>query len=193
MIGGAFVPMLTLAVPGDSMTAVILAALWLHGVRPGPLLMKEQPSIFYTIVALIALGAVAMLVVGQVITPILVRAVTIPKGQLMPAVMVLSTIGAFAINNRAFDVLVMLVFGLIGYFMRRNGYQAAPLTLGIILGGMSDENLRRALMLSNGSLAPFFQRPISLVFIVFILIMIALEIRKLLLRRGEAAPGNAVP
>lgn len=140
--------------------------------------MKEQPGIFYSIVALIALCAVVMLVVGQLITPLLVKAVTIPKGQLMPVVMILSTIGAFAINNRAFDVVVMLVFGLIGYFMRRNGYQAAPLTLGIILGGMSDENLRRALMLSGGSVAPFFERPISLIFIIAIALMIVLEIFK---------------
>ena len=183
MIGGAFVPMLTLAVPGDSVTAIILAALWLHGVRPGPLLMKEQPEIFYIIVALIVIGAIAMLIVGQLITPILVKAVMIPKGQLMPVVVVLSTIGAFAINNRAFDVIVMLVFGLIGYFMRKFNYQAAPLTLGIILGSMSDENLRRALILGDGSLLPFVQRPISVVFLIAIAIMICLEIRKAIHRR----------
>jgi putative tricarboxylic transport membrane protein len=183
MVGGAFVPMLTLAVPGDSVTAIILAALWLHGVRPGPLLMTEQPEIFYIIVALLFLGAIVMAITGQLLTPLLVKAVTIPKGQLMPIVVVLTVIGSYSINNRAFDVLVMLMFGIIGYFMRTHDYPAAPLTLGIILGPMADENLRRALMLGGGSLEPFITRPISMVFIIAILLMVVLEIRKAVKRK----------
>lgn len=183
MIGGAFVPMLTLAIPGDAVTAVILAALWLHGVRPGPLLMAEQPVIFYNIVALIFFSAIVMFVVGQLITPVLVKVVSIPKGQLMPVVVVLSVIGSYAINNRVFDVFVMIIFGFIGYYMKKHDFVAAPLTLGIILGGMADENLRRALLIGKGSLLPFVQRPISLVFVIVISAIVALEIKKSIKRR----------
>jgi putative tricarboxylic transport membrane protein len=190
VIGGAFIPMLTLAVPGDAVTAVI-AALWLHGIRPGPLLMFEMPHVYYNIVALILVSAIAMLIIGQLLTPLLVKVLAIPKGQLMPVVVVLSIIGAYAINNKMFDVEVMLLFGLIGYFMRLGGFPAAPLTLGIILGPMADENLRRSLMLSNGSILPFFQRPISVILIAVIMMLIYFEVRKNIYKKAKVKPTNA--
>jgi len=132
-----------------------------------------------------------MLIIGLSITAPLVKVLSVPKGQLMPIVAVLTIIGAYAINMKIFDVQIMLIFGLIGYLMHLASFPVAPLILGMILGPMADENLRRALMLSDGSLLPFIQKPISFTLLIIVVLLFAFEIYKYLKRKNQEIPRNS--
>ncbi|MFH2115882.1 MAG: tripartite tricarboxylate transporter permease [Spirochaetota bacterium] len=167
-VGGALVPVLALAIPGSPPAAILLAALFLHNIRPGPLLMIENPMYIYTFSAMFLIATFAMFILGLSIVKPLLRLLMIRKSIMMPIVLVLCIVGTYAISGRVFDIMVMIGFGLLGYPMRKMGYPEAPFVLGIILGPMVDENLRRGFILSHGSLLPFFASPISFVLIVFI-------------------------
>jgi len=171
-VGGAIIPVLVLAVPGSPPAAVLLAAMWLHGMRPGPLLVIEAPNYIYEVSAMFLLASVAMLVLGLSLVRVFVKILRVPTAVLMPIVLVLCAVGSFAINGRVFDILVMLLFGMIGYPLRKMKFPDAPLILGLILGEMLDENLRRGLILFQGSLAPFFTRPICIILILMILMTV---------------------
>ncbi len=162
-VGGAIIPVLTLAVPGSAPAAVLLAAMWLHGIRPGPLLPIEQPTFVATTTAIFLLATIAMTVLGLSFVRPIVKILQVPRTILMPVVFVLCAVGAYAINGRLFDVGVMFLFGLLGYVMRENNYPAAPLVLGFILGPMADDNFRRAMIIRSGDFTPFFTRPICIV------------------------------
>jgi putative tricarboxylic transport membrane protein len=166
VVGGALVPVLSLAIPGSPPAAVLLAALYLHDVRPGPLLMIEQPLYIYTFSAMFALASIAMLVLGLSFVKPLLKILRMKTTIMMPVVFVLCMVGTYAIAGRKFDILVMIGFGILGFAMRKLGYPEAPLVLGIILGPMVDENLRRGLILSDGSLLPFFSSTISIILII---------------------------
>ncbi|MFM9859253.1 tripartite tricarboxylate transporter permease [Pseudoxanthobacter sp. M-2] len=163
VVPGALIPALTLAIPGSAPAAVLIAALFIHGVRPGPMLMIENPTFVYEVVAILLLATVAILVYGLSLTKLLVRVLLIPREKLMPVIYVLCVIGPYAITQRMFDVWVMVAFGILGFALRQMKYPMAPLVLGIILGDLLDTNLRRGLVLTNGDPTPFFTRPISLI------------------------------
>jgi putative tricarboxylic transport membrane protein len=167
-VPGAMIPVLSLAVPGSAPAAVLLAAMFIHGVRPGPLIMIEFPDFIYQVVAMTFLATCAMFVLGLSMVRTLVKVLVIPREKMTPLVFVLCAIGSYAIASRMFDVYVMVVFGIIGYYMRAMEYPVAPTVLGIILGDLLDKNLRRALVLTDGAMIPFFTRPISLILILFI-------------------------
>lgn len=167
-IGGAIIPILSLAVPGSAPAAVLLAAFMMHGYRPGPLLMSESPEFVYQVAADLAFSAIVMFVLALVISKFSVRILGIKKDILMPIIYVLCVVGSFVINHITFDVKIMFFFGLVGFFLSWAEFPAAPFLLGVILGSMTDSNLRRALTISNGSFMPMFTRPISLIFIVVI-------------------------
>jgi putative tricarboxylic transport membrane protein len=165
-VGGAIIPVLVLAVPGSPPAAVLLAAMWLHGMRPGPLLVIEAPNYIYEVSAMFLLASVAMLILGLSMVRVVVKILHVPTSILMPIILVLCAVGSFAISGRVFDILIMLLFGVIGYPLRKMKYPDAPLILGLILGPMLDENLRRGLILNEGSLVPFITRPISIILIM---------------------------
>jgi putative tricarboxylic transport membrane protein len=172
-IGGALIPMLTLAVPGDAVTAVLLSAMYVHGLRPGPLLFTQTPDLFYVILAAGLIGSLSIIALGIGVAPLMARMVLIPKKILLPVVAILCIIGAYAINSSVFDILIMAIFGLIGFVMRRKGYSVAPMVLGIVLGSLMDANFRRAVSLASAGdnlIISMFSRPISIILIVFILI-----------------------
>jgi len=171
-VGGAIIPVLVLAVPGSPPAAVLLAAMWLHGMRPGPLLVIEAPNYIYEVSAMFLLASVAMLILGLSLVRVVVKILRVPTEILMPIILVLCAVGSFAINGRVFDILIMLLFGVIGYPLRKMKYPDAPLILGLILGEMLDENLRRGLILNGGSPVPFFTRPISIILIIMILMTV---------------------
>jgi putative tricarboxylic transport membrane protein len=191
-VPGAIIPVLTLAVPGSAPAAVLLAALFIHGVRPGPLIMIEFPTFIMEVVAMLLLATLGILVYGLLLTRPLLYVLAVPRERLMPVIFVLCTIGSFAIASRLFDVYVMLAFGLIGLVLREMKYPMAPLVLGLVLGDILDKSLRRGLVLTDGSLAPFFTRPISLVLWVVVLITVLLSFQAVrralsrLLARGRA-------
>jgi putative tricarboxylic transport membrane protein len=171
-IGGNIIPVLTLAVPGSTSSAVLLAALWLHGYRPGPLLMTETPGFLYTISLYLVASAFVMLILGLIISKFTVKLLKIDKKVLMPIIFVICAVGSFVIDNKISSVYMMFIFGIIGVLMSKTNFPAAPFLLGVVLGPMADSNLRRSLVLADGGLAPFFTRPISLIFVIGIALMI---------------------
>jgi putative tricarboxylic transport membrane protein len=175
-IPGAIIPALTLAVPGSAPAAVLLAAMLIHGIRPGPMIMIEAPDFVFQVVWMVVLATIAMGIFGILLTRPLLKILLIPRERLMPIVFVLCVIGPYAITQRLFDVYVMVFFGILGFVLREMKYPMAPLVLGIILGDILDKNLRRALVLSDGELAPFFLRPISAVLWITTLLVIVLAL-----------------
>lgn len=162
-IPGAIIPALTLAVPGSAPAAVLLAAMLIHGLRPGPMIMIESPDFVFQVVWMVALATIAMGVFGIALTRPLLKVLRVPRERLMPVVFVLCVIGPYALTLRLFDIYVTLAFGVLGFILREMKYPMAPLVLGVILGDILDKNLRRALVLSDGDFTPFFTRPISAV------------------------------
>ncbi|MGQ7848020.1 tripartite tricarboxylate transporter permease [Granulosicoccus sp. 3-233] len=185
VVPGALIPALTLAVPGSAPAAVLIAALFIHGIRPGPMIMIEQPDFIYNIAAMLILATIAIAAFGLSLTRVFIKILKVPRELLMPIVFTLCVIGPYALTQRVFDIWVMLFFGLAGFILRRMNYPMAPLVLGIILGTLLDKSLRRGLTLSNGDLSPFFTRPISATFAIIIGLSILLSIpavRRALLR-----------
>ena len=175
-VPGAVIPVLTLAVPGSAPAAVLLAAMMIHGVQPGPLIMIQSPQFVYDIVAMMLLATIGILIYGLTLTRVLIKILQVPQTLVMPVIFVLCVVGSFAIASRMFDVYVMLAFGVIGYVLRRFNYPMAPLVLGIVLGDLLDKNLRRGLVLSDGDLTPFFTRPISFVLFALVAATILLNV-----------------
>lgn len=174
-IGGAIIPILSLAVPGSAPAAVLMAAFWLHGLRPGPLMMTETPGFLYTVATYLVAASFIMWALGLLISRFTVKILQVSPQLLMPVVFLFCVVGSYVINDRIFDVWVMFAFGFVGLFLSHMKFPSAPFLLGVILGPMADTNLRRALTLSDGSILPFFTRPICLFFAVIILLMIAAQ------------------
>ncbi len=167
------IPMLTLAVPGDAVTAIILSVFYIHGLQPGPTFLKMGAGHFYEILAGGLIGCVFLLVLGLLVAPRISKVINIPKRIMMPIVAVLCVIGAYACNRRIFDVGLMIFFGVLGFVLRRRQFSTAPVTLGLVLGGMMDSNFRRAVSLASTSETPLktmFWRPITMVLLVLTLI-----------------------
>lgn len=168
-IGGALVPLLTLGIPGDAVTAVILGVLYIHGIRPGPLVFNQDRLFFAVIVLVCVLANIVMLWLGFAGNRWLARVVTVPLPVLMPIVVLLSVVGSFAVQNRIFDVYLMVAFGLVGYLLKKAEFPVGPVILGVILGPMADGELRRTLALYEGAvLRAFVTRPISLVLVILV-------------------------
>lgn len=164
--GGALVPMLTLGIPGDSVTAVLLGGLMIHGLRPGPALFSDTPDIVVGIFTTILVATIAMVLIQMVGIKLFVRILNIPVHYLSGILVVLSLVGSFALRSNFFDVLLTLGIGLFGYFFVKAGFPSAPVVLGLVLGSMFEGEIRRALRLSNGNPSIFFTRPISCVILL---------------------------
>ncbi|MBL8674567.1 MAG: tripartite tricarboxylate transporter permease [Rhodospirillales bacterium] len=160
-VPGAIIPVLTLAVPGSAPAAALMAAMLIHDINPGPMLMVTTPEFFYQIVAMLVIADMSKLFFGLTLVRPLLWILLVPRERLMPIVFVLCTVGAFSITSRVFDIYVMLFFGLVGFILRELKFPMAPMILGLVLGELLENNLTRALVLSDGSLGPFFTRPIS--------------------------------
>jgi putative tricarboxylic transport membrane protein len=162
-VPGAIIPVLALAVPGSAPAAVLMAAMIIHGVQPGPLIMVNNPQFVYDVVAMMLYATIGIFIFGLLLVRPLLKILQIPREIIMPIVFVLCVVGSYAIAQRLFDVWTMLGFGILGYILRRYNYPMAPFVLGIVLGDLLDKNLRRGLVLSDGDLTPFLTRPISAV------------------------------
>ncbi|MBL8700633.1 MAG: tripartite tricarboxylate transporter permease [Alphaproteobacteria bacterium] len=177
--GGDLLPMLTLGVPGDAATAVLMGALTIHNLQPGPLLFQERPDLVHQIFAGMICANVAFVVIGLLGARVFASVVQVDRRILVPIVCLLSLIGAYAIDNNPLDVWVTLIFGVIGWLMQRNGFPVSPLVLAVILGGMMESNLRRALVMGQGDLAYFLQRPIALAILAAALLAIVAVFRRM--------------
>ena len=175
-IGGAFIPMLTLGIPGDAVTAVLIGALTIHGLRPGPNLMTDSPEMFNVIVSCLWFGALFLLIFGLTGIKLFTKVVEIPKPVLMPIILVLSIIGAYAINNSLYDIFWMLGFGVLGYFMKRFDYPIGPMVLGVILCRLLETNFLRGIMLHGsipGLFFSIFKSPISICLLALMVFLFA--------------------
>ncbi|MEB3419157.1 tripartite tricarboxylate transporter permease [Salipiger marinus] len=160
--GGALVPLLTLGIPGDPVTAVLIGALMIQGVHTGPFLIQQNGDLFVSILLLLFVSNVFMVAIGLSARRMAASVLRIPPGIMVPTICMMATAGAFSIHNNAFDVRLVLIFGAIGYLMVRLGFPTAPAVLGIVLGPILEKNLRNALTVSDMDFTVFFTRPISL-------------------------------
>ncbi|MEQ9334848.1 tripartite tricarboxylate transporter permease [Thalassobaculum sp.] len=176
-IGGAYIPMLTLGLPGDAVTAVIIGALFIHGLRPGPMLMIETPHLFWFTVGNLTLANLFTLVFGLTGIRVFAKMVECPRAILVPLIIVLSVVGTYAIQNSVIDIYWMLAFGVLGYFMKIYGYQVGPVILGVILGPLMDVSYRRAMLSVRDDPSAFalelLTHPISLVLTLFVVLLLA--------------------
>ena len=145
-VGGAFIPMLTLGIPGDAVTAIMIGGLFIHGLNPGPMLMIDHPNMFWFIVSALFIANLFMLIFGLTGIRVFTKIVEMPRSVLIPLIMLLSVVGAYAVNNAITDIYWMLGFGVFGYFMRLYGYPLGPVILGVILSRLLDDNWRRAVI-----------------------------------------------
>lgn len=168
-VGGAQIPLLNLGIPGSPPAAMLLGALMLHGVTPGPMITFEHPTFIMEVAAILLLASCAMWITGMLLAKQVVKVLRIPVQIFMPIIGVLCIIGSYSLGLSIFNLYLMLPVGIICYFLTEMGYPIAPLVIGVILGPMADENLRRALMVSQGSFMPVFTRPVSLILLIIIL------------------------
>ena len=168
--GGAFVPLLSLGIPGSGTTAVLLGAFLVLGIQPGPLLVQDNPEVFWGIIASMYVGNIFLLVLNLPLVPYIARVLRIPRPLLISLVIIFSLIGVYALSFSTFDLYLLLAFGVIGFLMRIYSFPAPPFILAFILGGMMEQALRQALTISDGSLDIFFQSPIALTMIAIALL-----------------------
>ena len=186
---GTLVPMLSLGIPTGAATALLLGALMIHGLRPGPLLIKESPEVFWGLVASLYVGNAMLLVLNLPLIGLWVKILKIPYHFLFSIILLLCIIGSYITNNNPYDVIIMVVFGLVGYLMKKFNYEAAPLVLALVLGPMMERAFQRSLLLSEGGFGIFFTRPISASFLILALLILLspLLLRKRTLREDLRA------
>lgn len=177
--GGAMIPLLTLAIPGDAVTAILLGALMIHGLRPGPMLMTSDRPLVYSFYCSLFLANIFLLVCGLAGLKLFTKVVAISKRNLAPIIMVLCLVGSYAVGNNIFDAKLAFLFGLIGYGLQKVNYPVAPLVLAIILGPMAEVSLRQSLIMSQGSWMILVTRPISLVLLLMVVFSIVFSVRQM--------------
>ncbi len=159
---GAMVPLLTMGIPGSLAAAMLLGALMIHGITPGPLLVKQHPDLFWGVIASMYVGNVLLLIINLPLIGLWVRLLRVPYSILFPLILLVCLIGSYALDKSTVDMSLMLFFGVLGYLLRKFGYETAPLILAFVLTPMFESALRQSLILSNGSFSIFFLRPISI-------------------------------
>ena len=183
-IGGALIPLLSLGIPGDAVTALLLGAFTMQGVQPGPLLFQNQPGIVYFIFVALLISNVFMLFTEFFAIRGFVNLLKIKREYLFPAIILLCILGAYGLNNRIFDVVTILIFGVVGYFMKRWGLKTQPFILGYLVGPMAELYFRRGFMYSEGRILPFFTSPIALLFYAVALLNIGLAVKEVIKKKS---------
>jgi putative tricarboxylic transport membrane protein len=184
--GGAFIPLLTLGIPPNVVMALLLGAFIVHGIQPGPLLITQNPGIFWGIVASMYIGNIMLLILNFPLIGMWVQVLKVPYKLLFPLILMFCIVGVFSSGSAVFDVFVMTVFGLVGYLMRKFGYEPAPLVLAFVLGPMVENNLRKSLILSQGDFWVFIERPISLACLLLAAAMLIMPLLPSLRAKREA-------
>jgi putative tricarboxylic transport membrane protein len=188
---GAFIPLFSLGIPANVVMALLLGALMIHGLQPGPLILTQHPEIFWGTVASMYVGNAMLLALNLPLIGIWVRILRIPYKTLFPLILLFCLIGAYSVGGNIFDIYVMLVFGALGYLLRKFNYEPAPLVLAFVLGPMLEKNLRQALILSDGSIDVFVTRPLSAVSLfVTLFLLLSAVLPSLQKRRREVVSGG---
>ena len=184
-VGGTFIPLLSLGIPSNAMTAILLGALMIYGLTPGPLLIKNSPDLFWGVIASMYIGNIMLLILNLPLIPMWVSVLKIPYSYLSCFIILFCLIGAYSLNNSTTDIYIAVIFSLVGLLMKKFEFEGAPLVLAFVLGPLLETALRRSLILSDGSFLIFLQRPISAAFILFsVVVLVAPLFSKLRLGRG---------
>jgi putative tricarboxylic transport membrane protein len=183
----AFIPLLTLGIPPNAVMALMIGAMTIHGIVPGPQVMTRNPDLFWGMIASMWIGNLALLVINLPLVGLWVKLLKVPYRLMFPAILAFCCIGVYSINNQVSDVMLTGFFGLLGYLLLKFGYELAPLLLGFVLGGFMEDTFRRALDLSHGSLMTFVERPVSLGLLVFaVVVLVIAALPSIAVRRDEA-------
>jgi putative tricarboxylic transport membrane protein len=180
---GAFVPLLTLGLPSNVVTALLVGALIIHGMQPGPLMMTKRPDLFWGLITSMYVGNIILLILNLPLIGVWVQLLKVPYMFLFPFILLFSLIGVFSLNNNLAEIFLMILFGVFGFLVRRFGYEAAPLILALVLGPMMENAFRQSLILSGGSFSIFLERPIALTLIGSALILLIFPMLKNLGRK----------
>jgi TctA family transporter len=183
----SFIPMLTLGIPSNPVMALMIGALIMHGIQPGPQVMAEQPALFWGLVVSMWIGNLFLLVLNLPLIGLWVKMISVPYHLLYPAILVFCGIGVFSLSNTSFDVYLMAAFGVLGYIFRKLDCEPAPMMLGFILGPMMEEYLRRAMLLSSGSATVLVTRPISATLLAISAVALVVVLLPTLRRKREEA------
>jgi putative tricarboxylic transport membrane protein len=174
--GGAMIPLLTLGIPGTGTTAILMGALMMYNIQPGPLLFEEHPTVAWGLIASMFIGNVMLLVLNLPLVKVFAKIIETPPKYLIPMIIAISIFGVYAVQLTTFDLMLLIACGVFGYYMNKNDFPLAPLVLGLVLGPMIEYNLRRALTISNGDYSIFVQKPVSLVFLIIAVLWIAVPL-----------------
>lgn len=174
--GGAFIPLLTLGIPANPVVAILLGALIIHGLQPGPLLLSKSPDVFWGTIVSMYIGNAMLLVLNLPLIPLWIQVLRVPYYLLYPLIILFCLVGSYSIQNSTGDVILMIIFGILGYLMRKFHYEGAPLVLALVLGRLLETTLRQSLILSRGEFSVFVTRPISLGFLVVAVILLVIPI-----------------
>jgi len=191
---GAFIPLLSLGIPANIVMALFVGALMIHGIQPGPLFISKYPELFWGVVASMYVGNGLLLVLNLPLIGIWVRVLKIPYSVLFPLIFLFCLIGVYSLNNNVVEIFIMIAFGIIGFLMRKAGFEGAPFLLALVLGPIMETSLRQSLLISRGSFRIFFSRPISAVLIVMGMALLATSFIPLFRRAGgvvEMVKGQA--
>ena len=183
-----FIPMLTLGLPASGVMALMLGALTMQGIQPGPDVMTQRPDLFWGLIASMWIGNLMLVILNLPLIGLWVRLLTVPYRLLFPAIMVFSAIGIYSVNSSAFELYLTAMFGVVGFILMKLGFPLAPMLLGFVLGPMMEENLRRSMLMGRGDPSLFLTRPISLGFLIAtVLILVVMAVPAINKRRGEIA------
>lgn len=171
-VGGALIPLFSLGIPGSATTAILLGALIMFGLQPGPLLFEKSGDIIWAVIAGLIVANIFLLVLNTAFVPFFTYLIKVAEPYLIPIVSIFCFLGVYLLNNSFFDVLLMIIFGIIGYFLRKNDFPLAPLILALVLGPMLEDNFRRSLLMSRNDYMIFLERPISLILILITVVII---------------------
>jgi putative tricarboxylic transport membrane protein len=180
-----FVPLLTLGIPVGAVQAVLLGALMIHGITPGPMLLQEHPDLFWGVIASMYIGNVLLLVLNLPLIGLWVKILKVPYSLLFPMILFFCLIGSYTVNNSTTDVGIMLLFGVVGYFMRKFGYEPAPMILAFVLSPILERSLRQSLLMSSGSFTVFLTRPISLACLILAVVLLVLAFMPMIRKKRE--------
>ncbi|MEN4917673.1 tripartite tricarboxylate transporter permease [Achromobacter spanius] len=183
----SFIPLLTLGIPGNAVMALMVGAMTIHNIQPGPQVMSSHPELFWGLIASMWIGNLMLVILNLPLIGIWVKLLRVPYRMLFPAILVFCTIGVYSLNYNAFDIFMFAIFGIVGYVWSKLGCEGAPLLLGLVLGPMMEENFRRALLLSRGEFSTFVTRPLSATLLALAAILLVLVTMPALRKKREEA------
>jgi putative tricarboxylic transport membrane protein len=190
--GGAFIPLLTLGIPPNVVMAMLLGAFMIHGVTPGPLMMKQSPGLFWGVIVSMYIGNFMLLILNLPLIGMWVQVLKVPYKILFPLILLFCLIGVYSVSNAVFDIYIMILFGIVGYLMKKFDYEGAPLVLAFVLGPLMENNLRKSLIMSQGDFSIFFTRHLATASLIIALFLLVSPFIPYLRKKREEIPKKEI-